>query len=152
MKKTIPCYPLISYQNPLMYSFKMVGEFSLVNSAWSVHISLLIQTRLEKSILWTEDLYFSWKQRFKVKNVLMNLFLANRQLFTSKDLIDWQESCGLLWCFYQLFGLSLWRHPFTAEDPLGSKRWNANSPNLFQWKTNSCISWMTWEWVHCQQI
>ncbi len=30
-------------------------------------------------------------------------------------------SCGLLWCFYQLFGLSFWRHPFTAEDPLVSK-------------------------------
>ncbi len=32
--------------------------------------------------------------------------------------------CGLLWCFYQLFGLSFWRHPFTAEDPLVSKWWN----------------------------
>ncbi len=29
--------------------------------------------------------------------------------------------CGLLWCFYQLFGLSFWRHPFTAEHPLVSK-------------------------------
>ncbi len=28
------------------------------------------------------------------------------------------EWCGLLWCFYQLFGLSFWRHPFTAEHPL----------------------------------
>ncbi len=27
----------------------------------------------------------------------------------------------LLWSFYQLFGLSFWRHPFTAEDPLLSK-------------------------------
>ncbi len=26
--------------------------------------------------------------------------------------------CGLSWCFYQLFGLSFWRHPFTAEHPL----------------------------------
>ncbi len=25
---------------------------------------------------------------------------------------------GFLWCFYQLFELSFWRHPFTAEDPL----------------------------------
>ncbi len=25
---------------------------------------------------------------------------------------------GLLWCCYQLFGLSFWRHPFTAEHPL----------------------------------
>ncbi len=31
------------------------------------------------------------------------------------------EWCGLLWCFYQLFGLSFWRHPFTAEDPLVNK-------------------------------
>ncbi len=23
--------------------------------------------------------------------------------------------CGLLWCFYQLFGLCYWRHPFTVE-------------------------------------
>ncbi len=28
---------------------------------------------------------------------------------------------GLLWCFYQLLGLSYWRHPFTAVDPLVSK-------------------------------
>ncbi len=27
-------------------------------------------------------------------------------------------TCGLLWCFYQLFGLSFWRHPFTAEHTL----------------------------------
>ncbi len=27
-------------------------------------------------------------------------------------------TCVLLWCFYQLFGLSFWRHPFTAEDPI----------------------------------
>ncbi len=33
-------------------------------------------------------------------------------------LTDELECCGLLWCFYQLFGLSFWRHPFTAEHPL----------------------------------
>ncbi len=33
-------------------------------------------------------------------------------------------TCELLWCFYQLFGLSFWRHPFTAEHPLVSKWWN----------------------------
>ncbi len=30
-------------------------------------------------------------------------------------LTDGLERCGLLWCFYQLFGLSFWRHPFTAD-------------------------------------
>ncbi len=37
-------------------------------------------------------------------------------LFLYKTLIDGLESCGL--CFNQLFGLSFWRHPFNAEDPL----------------------------------
>ncbi len=32
--------------------------------------------------------------------------------------------------FYQLFGLSFWRHPFTAEDPLVSNI----SLNLFWWR------------------
>ncbi len=39
--------------------------------------------------------------------------------------MDW-ITCGLLWCFYQLFGLSFWRHPFTAEHPLLS-----NSSHIF---------------------
>ncbi len=38
-------------------------------------------------------------------------------------------TCRLLWCFYQLFGLSSWRHPFTAEDPLVSK-WCRNAKFL----------------------
>ncbi len=40
-------------------------------------------------------------------------------------LSDGLELCGLLagYCdvFNQLFGLSFWQHPFTAEDPLLSK-------------------------------
>ncbi len=31
-----------------------------------------------------------------------------------KFLTDGLEWCVLLWCFYQLFGLSFWRHPFTC--------------------------------------
>ncbi len=40
-------------------------------------------------------------------------------------------TCGLLWCFYKLFGLSFWRHPFTAEDPLVNKWWNATFLHRF---------------------
>ncbi len=44
------------------------------------------------------------------------------QLLSSPDVNWWTGvvwiTCGLLWCFYQLFGLSFWRHPFTAEHPL----------------------------------
>ncbi len=42
------------------------------------------------------------------------------------------EWCGLLWCFYQLFGLSFWRHPFTADHPLLSYI----SPNLMKKRTH----------------
>ncbi len=47
---------------------------------------------------------------------------TNMQLSASQD--DGLESCRLLvdYCdVYQLFGISFWRHPFTAEDPLVSK-------------------------------
>ncbi len=45
-----------------------------------------------------------------------NGFVSNHAAF--RFTTDGLWSCGLLWCFYQLFGLSFRRHPFTAEDPL----------------------------------
>ncbi len=52
-------------------------------------------------------------------------FLQSLRCFTSQEVNWWTRvmwiACGLLWCFYQLFGLSFWWHPFTAEDPLVSK-------------------------------
>ncbi len=53
---------------------------------------------------------------------MVYLFLTNMQLLSSQDVNLWTGvvwiTCGLLWCFYQMFGLSFWRHPFTAEHPL----------------------------------
>ncbi len=39
--------------------------------------------------------------------------------------MDW--SVWIIVKFYQLFGLSFWRHPFTAEDPSLNKLCNAFS-------------------------
>ncbi len=72
------------------------------------------------------------------------------QVFGSHDDNWWTGTawitCGLSWCFYQLFGLSIWRHPFIAEDPLMSKWCNAI---FFQTcsdeETNSSASWMIWK-------
>ncbi len=59
-------------------------------------------------------------------------------------------TCGLLWSFYQLFGLSFWRHPFTAE--VVSKRCNATFLQIHSdEETNSSTSWMAWEGVHFPQ-
>ncbi len=62
-------------------------------------------------------------------------------------------TCVLLWCFYQLFGLSFWRHPFTAEDPLVKNWYNATFlQNCSHEEKNSSPSWMAWGWAHFQQI
>ncbi len=84
--------------------------------------------------------------------LMMDLFLTNIQLFTSKD---WKTGvvwviCGLFRCFYQLFELSFWRHPFNAEDPLVSKWCNTFLQISSDEGTNS--SWMAWGWVHFQLI
>ncbi len=75
-------------------------------------------------------------------------FLQTCSFWLHKTLIDRLEWCGLLWCFYQLFGLSFWRHPFTAEDPLVSKWCNTKFLQICSdEETNSSTSWMAWEWV-----
>ncbi len=42
-----------------------------------------------------------------------------------KTLTDGLALSELLWCIYQLVELPFWRHPFTAEDPLVKKWYNA---------------------------
>ncbi len=55
----------------------------------------------------------------------------------SNTLTDGLEGCGLLWCFYQLFGLSFWRHPFTTENPLVSNWCNVTFLQI--WWRNKLI-------------
>ncbi len=87
---------------------------------WAVQISLLIQTKLLEG------------------SVIMDYGLTGRpfllwiSFFTNTHL-----DCGLLGCFYQLFGLSFWRHPFTTEDPLVSKWCNATFLQI--WWRNKLI-------------
>ncbi len=52
---------------------------------------------LEEALLWILDLYFGQKKQFK-------------------------DGTGVDYCDdFIMFGLSFWRHPFTADDPLVSK-------------------------------
>ncbi len=65
------------------------------------------------------------------------------QLFASQ-VVNWLTgvmwiTCGSLWCFYQLIGLSFWRHPFTAEDPLVRKWCNAKFLQICSDKENKLI-------------
>ncbi len=59
---------------------------------------------------------------------------------------------GYLWIIvmlYQLFELSFWRHPFTAEDPLVNKWCNAKfRQTCSNEETNSFTYWIAWGWVN----
>ncbi len=103
--------------------------------------SLLIQTKhllhWKKAILWIEDLQF-------IIALMMDLFLRNRQIFASQDIIDGLEWCGLLMdivMFLSAVGLSFWRHPFTAEDPLVSKWCNATFLQIWWRKHYLHLGW-----------
>ncbi len=96
MKKSISC--CLSHQNPATYSFRAVLASK----------QCLICADFSPDSDQTTDLYFCQKQQFEVKNVLMlDLFLTNTQLLASQYVNWWTGvvwiTCGLLWCFYQLF-------------------------------------------------
>ncbi len=65
-----------------------------------------------------------------------------------KTLIYILELCELLWCFNQLFELSFWWHPFTAEHPLVNKWCNAFSKAVLVKETNSSTSCKTQGWTY----
>ncbi len=76
----------------------------------------------EEALLWIMNSNIGQKRQFKVKKRLDG-FVHYKDAVFHKILIDGLECCGLLWIvvmFYQLFGLSFWWHPFTAEDWWGS--------------------------------
>ncbi len=85
--------------------------------------------RFRWDFYWTtlqkEDSYFSWNLH------LHDEFISNTQLFTSQGVNWW---IGVVWIIYHLFGLSFWRHLFTAEDPFHDGI--IISPNLFWWRNN----------------
>ncbi len=87
-------------------------------------------------------------------SVIMDYGLINTQLLSSQDINWWIGvvwiTCGLLWCFYQMFGLLFWRHPFTAEHPL-LRHWCSDTFLQIWWRTNSSTSCIAWGWAHFQQ-
>ncbi len=87
------------------------------------------------ALLWIMTRILARSDGLKLKHLIDGFVYYKSRNFTRHYLMD-LEFCGLLRCFYQPFGLSFWRHPFTAEDPLVSKRCNATF--LYFW-VNCCL-------------
>ncbi len=82
-------------------------------------------------------------------------FVQKRQLKSFNDGIVsckfdvYYESCGLLWCFYQLFGLSFWHHSHWCM----SNWCNATFLQICcEEQTNSSTACMGWGWINIQQM
>ncbi len=77
------------------------------------------------------------------------IYFLHTWFFTSQDINWWTGEVWIIMMFYQLFGLSFWRHPFTTDDPLVSKWCKATFLQICSdEETNSSTFWMTWGWVN----
>ncbi len=106
-----------------------------------------------------QNYFFHWRMQYygQMTRILAgnNGFKLNASWWMYYSLLEalidvmW-ITCGLLWCFYQLFGLSFWRHPFTAADPLVSKWCNVKFLQICSDEETSSST--SWGWVKFQQI
>ncbi len=140
----------IIHTTPVHHCFWLKFESSVHNIAYS-----------SEKVISSEsgEKYAQIKHCFQAKNCFKQIYWwilmreSNRgRTFSLEEALLW-ITCGLLGCFYYLFGLSFWRHPFTAEDPLVSKWCNATFLQICSHEeTNSSTSWMSWVWVNFQWI
>ncbi len=77
------------------------------------------------------------KRLFWLWLITINLFF-----FLHMTLTDGLELCGLLWGFYQLFGLSFWRHPFADVMPNISTSVLMNKQTMNNEEANSGKEWL----------
>ncbi len=136
---------------PLLYFEHLPLQRSLHGPVWEDNRRWNFSP--EDTLLWIRILARS--DSLKLKCLDEFVYYRSMQLFTSQDMnwCNWVVliTCGLLWCFYQLFELSFWWHPFTTDDPLVSKWCNATFlQTCSDEKTNSSTYWMAWGWVHLQ--
>ncbi len=130
-------------------NFVFLALFSKTGSCWpafyeSQKILVSAKNLFNCSTQEKSHLHHFWVNN-PFKNVLMDLFIKNTQFLLHKLLtgVVW-ITCGLLFCFYQLLGHSFWRHPFTAEDPLVSKWFNAKFLQIFSFHYSLLLLMVPW--------
>ncbi len=150
------CFQFV-HTSPLSITLLSSGKkSSCLNQERNMHISTCTVYRQEQSKCVGGFLDVCWQQGNECDYELWShilsrnddlkfkcIYLRTHNFSLHKILI----TCRLL-SFNQLFGLSFWRHPFTAEDPLLRKWYNATFLQICSdEETNSSTSWMcTFKW------
>ncbi len=111
------------------------GYFEVKNNWWKNEWNIFVSKNASKS-----DAKGSWP----IKCQYVTSWEWERVVQTESFCLHTMLNDGLaggwiMWCFYQQFGLSFWRHPFTVEDPLVSK-WSSKSV-LMKKQTHPHLGW-----------
>ncbi len=126
------------------------GLFWLVNGAWPVQISLLIQTR-----------WLSLHGGSIINGLKLNTsewwicFLQTCSFSLHKMLIDGLEWCGVLVDFCDVFISCLDSHSDGTHSLQSIHWWTSDGMLHFSKpdeETDSFTSWMAWGWLHFQHI
>ncbi len=88
------------------------------------HLGLLTETETQEHLSWKRD-------------------SISAGIITGPFLYLW-----IIVIFYQLFGLSFWRHPFTAEHPLLRQWWNDKFLQICSHEEKLIYILVAWGWVH----
>ncbi len=79
----------------------------------------------------------------------MGLFLTNTQLFTLQDVNWWSEVVWIIVMFLSAVWTLILTAPIHCRGSTGEQVMECY---IFNQETNSSTSWMTWWWVHFQQL
>ncbi len=82
--------------------------------------------------------------------VMMMYLIQLHRISLHKTLTDGLEGCGLLWCFYQLFGLILTAPIHCSGSISDHDDHDLNTAKSVPMKKQT--SWMAWGWVFCTRI
>ncbi len=137
--------PVVSHQ---IHPHICLELFLVVNRAWSVQISLLIQTR--PFIHWRK--WYHWGSTLKC--LRMDLFLTNTQLLASWDVNWWTGVVWIIVMFLSAVWTLILTAPIHCRGSIGEQVMECYvSPNLFWLKNQKTSkSWVTWGWLNFQQI
>ncbi len=141
-------------RNVALHDHMLTNESSAVNGcrqneSASQYLFGTILDCFDLQVVFDVYIFLSWILSLteEIKNILMmDIFIRNMHIMLHNILIDGMWiTCGLLRCFYQLFGLSFW---LTV---LASKWCNAKFLQICSdEEINSATSYMTLGWIHFQ--
>ncbi len=132
-----------SHQNPLTYLF-----INVLACNRCFCIFLLIQTR--QLFHWRKRYYELWTRVLDESNILQVkiywwMHFLWKQLFSSQDVNWWTGvvwiTCGLLWCFYQLFGRLILTAPIHCRASIDEQVDIMLNFSKSKERTNSSLGW-----------